>query len=222
MSLPISTGSTTQARMARRLTTAVLLAAGLSLGACQNMPANTSLYSAKQPVVERTNYTFDIPAGAGGLAISEQRRLSQWFDSMKLGYGDRVSIDDPMNSSGTREAVAALTSRHGVLVADGAPVTAGYVEPGSIRIVVTRSSASVPGCPDWSAWSDSNYRNETDPGYGCATNSNLAAMIANPEDLINGQEGTGITTVTTSTKAIKSYRDKALTGEGGLAASSTE
>ncbi|MGB3753791.1 MAG: CpaD family pilus assembly protein [Parerythrobacter sp.] len=215
--------SNTHGRSARKLAAALVFAGGLSLGACQNiMPANTSLYSVKQPVVERTNYTFDLPAGAGGLAISEQRRLAQWFDTMKLGYGDRVSIDDPMNATGTREAIASLTERHGVLVSEGAPVTAGYVEPGSVRVVVTRSSASVPGCPDWSAWSDANYRNETDPGYGCATNSNLAAMVANPEDLVAGQEGNGETTVTRSTRAVNLYREQALTGEGGLAATGTE
>ena len=48
-------------------------------------------------------------------------------------------------------------------------------------------------------------------------NGNLAAMVANPEDLIQGQEGTGETVVTTSTKAIRAYRDRALTGDGELA-----
>jgi pilus assembly protein CpaD len=54
-------------------------------------------------------------------------------------------------------------------------------------------------------------------------NGNLAAMVANPEDLISGQAGTGETIVTTSTKAIKAYRDKEPTGTGDLAeVSSTE
>jgi pilus assembly protein CpaD len=44
----------------------------------------------------------------------------------------------------------------------------------------------------------------------------MAAMIANPEDLIRGQEGTGETIVSTSNKAINSYRNQAPTGEGGL------
>ena len=51
----------------------------------------------------------------------------------------------------------------------------------------------------------------------------LAAMVANPEDLITGQKGTGETVVSTSTKAIKAYRDLAPTGAtGGLAEVNTQ
>jgi len=121
-----------------------------------------------------------------------------------------------------KEDLAALAGRHGLLVSEGTPVTAGYVTPGQARIVVTRSTASVPGCPDWSANNEANVNNATYPGYGCAVNGNLAAMVANPEDLIAGQQGTGETTVTTSTKAIKAYREQAPTGTGGLADVSTK
>lgn len=205
----------------RKLAGAIALSLGLSLAACGGMPENRSLYSTKQPVVERTNYVLDVQANAGGLPISEQQRLAEWFDVMDLRYGDRVAIDDPVASGATREAVAQLAARHGILLSEGAPVTAGYVEAGKARIVITRSSAHVVGCPDWSAKSDMNYTNATSPNYGCAVNGNMAAMIANPEDLISGQKGTGETVVMSSSKAINSYREQAPTGEGGLTASST-
>ena len=201
----------------RKLTGVFALSLGLALSACGGMPSNRGLDSMRQPVVERTNFTFDVQANAGGLSISEQQRLAAWFETLDLRYGDRISIDDPMMSQATREAVGKLAGRHGILVQDGAPVTAGYVEPGAARIVVTRSTASVPGCPDWSETSDANFNNATRANYGCATNSNLAAMVANPEDLITGQKGTGETVVTTSSKAIASYRKQVPTGEGGLA-----
>jgi len=205
----------------RKLAGAIALSLGLSLAACGGMPENRSLYSTKQPVVERTNYVLDVQANAGGLPISEQQRLAEWFDVMDLRYGDRVAIDDPVGSGATREAVAKLAARRGILLSEGAPVTAGYVEPGRARIVITRSSAHVAGCPHWSAKSDMNYTNATSPNYGCAVNSNMAAMIANPEDLISGQKGTGETVVMSSSKAINSYREQAPTGQGGLTASST-
>lgn len=205
----------------RKLTGVFALSLGLALSACGGMPTNRGLESMRQPVVERTNFTLDVQAGAGGLSIQEQQRLAAWFETLDLRYGDRISIDDPMMSQATREAVSKLAGRHGVLVEEGAPVTAGYVEPGAARVVVTRSTASVPGCPDWSDTSDANFNNATRANYGCATNSNLAAMVANPEDLITGQKGTGETVVTTSSKAIASYRKQAPTGEGGLAQTST-
>lgn len=202
---------------------ALALSLGLVLGGCGGMPSgNTSLYSVKQPVVERTNYGFDVRTGYDGLDVSEQQRLAGWFDSMDLGYGDRVSIDDPMSSDATREAIAKLAGRHGVLVDETAPVTSGHVQPGYARVVLTRSTASVPGCPDWSAKSDANFNNAASAGYGCATNGNLAAMVANPEDLIEGQKGTGETVIMSSTKAIDSYREQAPTGKGALKATSSK
>jgi len=200
----------------RKMFGALALSLGVTLSACGGMPTHRGLESLNQPVVERSNYTLDVAASEGGLSIPEQRRLAGWFEAMELSYGDRVAIDDPMNNPATRSAVAALAGRHGILVQDGAPVTAGYVQPGSVRVVLTRSTASVPGCPNWTASSDMNYNNATSPGYGCSINGNLAAMIANPEDLIRGQEGTGETIVSTSNKAINSYREQAPTGEGGL------
>lgn len=206
----------------RKLATAIAISLGLSLSACGGMPTNKSLNSTKQPVVERTNFTLDVRTSGGGLSVPEQQRLSGWFQAMDLRYGDRVSIDDPSMSGATRDAIAQLAARHGILVSEGAPVTPGYVTPGTARVVLTRSTASVPGCPDWSAKSDMNYNNATSPGYGCAVNSNLAGMVANPEDLIRGQKGSGETVVATSNKAIGSYRDQKPTGEGGLKKTTTE
>ncbi|MEH6682950.1 MAG: CpaD family pilus assembly protein [Qipengyuania sp.] len=206
----------------RKLTGSLAVSLSLVLGACGGFPTeNRSLYSARQPVVERTSFTLDVNTVGDGLAVSEQQRVSGWFEAMGLGYGDRVSLDDPTANPALKDDLAALAGRHGLLVTEGSPVTAGYVEPGQARIVVTRSTASVPGCPDWSANNEANEYNATYPGYGCAVNGNLAAMVANPEDLISGQQGTGQTVVTTSTKAIRSYREKAPTGAGDLTEVST-
>lgn len=208
----------------RALAAPMVASLALTLGACgpSNM-SNRTLYSVKQPVVERSNYVFDLNTTSEGLPVSEQQRLAGWFDSMDLRYGDRVSIDDGSNSLALRDDVAEIAGRYGLLVAEGAPVTAGPAGPGQARIVITRTSASVPGCPDWSHTDESNELNSTNPNYGCAINGNLAAMIANPEDLVQGQQGTGETIVTTSTKAIQAYRDMAPSGAGGLPeVSSTE
>jgi len=204
-----------------KLAGALALSLGLALGACGGMPTNKSLYSDNQPVVERNNYTFDVQSSQSGLSIADQQRLDGWFEALELGYGDRVSIDDPLASDAVLEAVSQLAGRHGVLLSDEAPVTSGASQPGYARVIVTRSKAHVPGCPNWSATSDMNYNNGTSPNYGCATNSNLAAMIANPEDLIEGQKGTGETVIMSSSKAIETYRDAAPTGAGGLSENAT-
>ncbi|MFM5949537.1 MAG: CpaD family pilus assembly protein [Novosphingobium sp.] len=194
----------------------------LILGGCGTVPTNRSLESVHQPVVSRTNYTLDINAGPGGVSIPEQRRLAGWFEALDLRYGDRISIDDPMRSSASRAAVEGIAGRFGLLVGDEAPVTPGAVAPGTVRVVVSRSSATVPGCPDWSAKSQANYLNASSSNYGCATNANMAAMVADPEHLLKGASGKGITTVMSSTKAIDSYREAKPTGEQGLSKNSTQ
>jgi len=201
----------------------IALAAGLalSLAGCGGMSGNRSIESINQPVVERVNYTMDVTTGPGGLAYPEVRRLSGWFDAMNLRYGDRVAIDDPLQSSATRAAVEELVARHGLLLSEQAPVTPGQVNAGTARIVVTRAQASVPGCPNWSDQSDTNFANATSANYGCSINANMAAMVANPEHLIRGDASSGDTVIMSSTKAIESYREAKPTGEKGLKANST-
>ncbi len=195
---------------------AIALSLGLALAGCGGLPTNHSLESIHQPVVQRTNYTLDVNAGSGGLSVPEQRRLAGWFEAMDLRYGDRIAVDDPLSSAATRASVEQVASRYGLLVSEDAPATAGFINPGSVRVVVTRSTASVPGCPDWSAKSDANPGNATSTNYGCSVNSNLAAMVANPEHLIKGAEDHGPTAVASSNKAIDIYRQAVPTGAGGL------
>jgi pilus assembly protein CpaD len=192
------------------------LALGLGVAGCGGMPTNTSLYSVKQPVVERTNMVMDITTTTAGLPISEQQRLNGWFETMNLRYGDRIAIENPGQNPAVTGAIRDLAARYGLFISDTAPVTSGYLQPGQARVVITRSTASVPGCPDWSAKSDMNYTNGTSPNFGCAVNSNLAAMVADPQDLLEGRKGSGETVIATSNKAITTYREKEPTGKAGL------
>ena len=206
----------------QNLLRAAALGIGVSLTSCGGMPENRSLYSTNQPIVERSNYTLDVRTGPDGLTINEQRRVQDWFETMGLRYGDRVFVDDPVENPATRDDIAELAARRGILLSEGAPVTSGSVDPGVSRIVVTRSDASVPNCPNWSVTTDINYTNGIHPNFGCAVNSNVAAMIANPEDLIAGQAGSGETILTGQTRAIDSYRSSTPSGSGGLNGSSTQ
>jgi pilus assembly protein CpaD len=201
---------------------ALAVSLGLAIAGCNQTPVNTTLYSTKQPVVERDNYTLDLAAGAGGLPIAEQQRLADWFETLDLRYGDRVALDSAIASEAVHEDVAAIAGRHGLLLNEGAPVTAGQLQPGTVRVVVTRTLAHVPGCPDWQEHYATNFENATSDGFGCAVNSNFAAMVADPEHLLRGAEGTGETVVMSSTKAIQSYRDQEPTGSGELQSVSSQ
>ena len=203
----------------RALAPALTLALGVGLSGCAT---NRGLESLNQPVVSRTNYTLDVASYGGGVPLPEQRRLAGWFETLDLRYGDRISVDDPGADGASREAVAAIAARYGLLVGEDAPVTTGQIAPGTVRVVVSRSSATVPNCPNWAAKSDTNLNNATYTNYGCAVNSNLASMVADPEHLLHGARGSGETVVMSASKAIDSYREAKPTGEKGLKANSTE
>lgn len=158
-----------------------LAALALTLSACGGTE-NRGLESVHQPVVSRTDYVFDVNDGMGPQG---SQRLSAWFDSLGVGYGDRVSVDDPTGNPSNRIAVAAAANRHGLMVQSTAPITQGAIAPGMFRVVVSRSKAEVPGCPDWSRSSIGNYNSDAPSNYGCASNANLAAMVANPDDLVS-------------------------------------
>jgi len=188
------------------------MAASMTLAGCAANSlgtTNTSMYSVHQPVVERSTYAIDLNSDGGSLSSAEQGRLAEWFDALQLGYGDRVSVDygSGYASKAAANAISAVAADHGVLLDSVAPVTAGQVAPGMLRVVITRSKASVPSCPDWSTDHDRNYNASNHSNHGCAVNSNLAAMIADPEDLVRGQENKRIDS-NSGKKAVDTYRAK--------------
>ncbi|HXH16673.1 MAG TPA: CpaD family pilus assembly protein [Sphingomonas sp.] len=192
----------------------------LLLGGCMGTQ-NRGLESVHQPVVSRSEYALDLGVAGGGLASGEQQRLTTWMAGMRLGYGDRVAIDDPAAEGYRAHAdVAALVAQYGLLLSTAAPVTPAPLLPGSIRVVVSRMHADVPHCPDWSRDSTNDFTANTSSNYGCATNRNLAAMVANPADLVRGAQDTDTNDAALSYKAIDTYRKRVPTGAAGLGASS--
>ena len=197
------------------------LASALLLAGCMGTE-NRGLESVHQPVVSRSDYALDLGVSGGALVPGEERRLAGWMTTMRLAYGDRVAIDDPAGEGlRAHDAVAAVVAGYGLLLSDDAPVTPATVTPGTIRVVVSRMRAAVPRCPDWSRDLTNEFESNTSSNYGCAVNRNLAAMVANPADLVRGAPGTETTDAAVSYKAIDTYRKKAPTGASGLAAAST-
>ncbi|MEM1132792.1 MAG: CpaD family pilus assembly lipoprotein [Pseudomonadota bacterium] len=205
----------------KTFSSALILGLALAASACTSHTAsNRSLNSIHEPVVSRSNYALDLNTRGGTLPVSEQAKLAQWFAAMGVGYGDRVSIDDPVSNRSVRSLVEAAAAKYGLLIADTAPITGGNLAPGDVRIVISRSSARVDGCPDWSSVSETNFNNGTSSNFGCASNSNLASMVADAEDLVRGQ-GDGTSDSDTAIKAIETLRNAQPTGAGGLGGGGT-
>ncbi|MCI4588764.1 CpaD family pilus assembly protein [Sphingobium sp. BYY-5] len=200
------------------LSLGALAVLSLSLAGCVTDSQNRSVESIHQPMVRYASYTFDVQAGADDrLAPVEARRLDDWFASIRLGYGDQVAIvSDGYHGSALRDGIAAVVARHGLLVGEDSSAVAGAAPQGAIRLIVRRASANISGCPDWSAKQETETNLGTSSNFGCGVNGNLAAMVANPEDLVRGQSTDSDLRTATSNRAISTYRDKAPTGAGDL------
>jgi pilus assembly protein CpaD len=188
----------------------LLIALCGGVAACSANTPDQGLATQHVPVVTSADYVFNAAAPEGRLAPGQADRLNGWFQGLGLGYGDTVYVDGPY-AQAAHNQVAAIAGQYGILVSDGAPVTAGEVQPDSVRVVVSRRRAVVPGCPDWSLPSQPNFDNRNMSNFGCGVNSNLAMQVANPTDLIHGREGSAASDGVTGAKAVQLYRDWPLT-----------
>lgn len=180
--------------------------------------------SAHQPRVERTDFIFDVKASSdGALGTGERVRLTAWLDALGLRYGDHVTLGGSAEAgsgryslAGVRLAVGEVVARYGLLTEGEAPITAGEAPLGSLRVVVSRSVATVPGCPAWRDKMEADLNGGLADNYGCANASNLAAMVADPRDLVEGRHTETDLRNATGTRAIRTYQEKTPTGAGSL------
>ena len=196
----------------------LLIALSSAVAACTTAPemqADRGVASVNVPVVTRADYVFDAAAPAGVLAPGEAERLDNWFRGLDIGYGDTIYVDGAYTPA-ARNQVASVAGNYGMLISASAPVNPGAVPPGSVRVIVSRNRAVVPGCPNWSRPSAPDPENHSMSNFGCAVNSNIAAMVANPEDLLHGREGNGVGDTLTAAKAVQLYRSTPPSGSKGL------
>ncbi|MGH6898572.1 MAG: CpaD family pilus assembly lipoprotein [Geminicoccaceae bacterium] len=56
-----------------------------------------------------------------------------------------------------------------------------------VEVVLERYLVTLPACPDWSRESGTDFDNLPLSNLGCATQTNLGLMIAEPKDLVRGR-----------------------------------
>ena len=81
--------------------------------------------------------------------------------------------------------------------------------------IVDSHQAHVNGCPDWSDAGKPIGEGQSS-NFGCASSTNLAAMIADPADLLRGRSDDGATDF--ATRAVKAWREAVPTSKSWGAA----
>jgi pilus assembly protein CpaD len=201
----------------KNIATCTLLVLSATLAGCvgNSQNANRSLDSIHQPVVSTSSHYLDIASYGGDISPAEAQRVDEWLEAIGVTYGDQAVIEDD-GIYGSPAAVVALRK----LLTDRGVKTVAISQGRAMRLQVTRSVAYVPNCPDWTSRYTTDPLNETSSNYGCAVNGNLAAMVADPKDLVRG-----VSSATSNTqqgvKAIQAYREKPVTGAQELKASET-
>ncbi len=162
----------------------------------------TDGYRTKYPiVVAEGEETMDIPVGMGFAGLSETTRANvRAFaaDASSRGTSSLVILA-PSGSGNQRAAAAAAREARAEAISAG--MTANLVEvrhyavgdsrsAAPIRLSYNRIKAMSPPCGLWEEQMLPGRDNGDTAEFGCTTQANLAAMIANPEDLITPRAST--------------------------------
>jgi pilus assembly protein CpaD len=138
---------------------------------------------------------FEMTVGMNGPALSPEieARLRDYVQEYRMHGTGAITIQVPTSSA--NEVAAGTTGRavHYALVRAGVPQSSIVVAPyhvgdhsrlGALRLSYLRVKAVAPRCGVWPEGSEANFRNSQLHNLGCAYQQNLAAMVANPADLV--------------------------------------
>jgi pilus assembly protein CpaD len=155
-------------------------------------------------------------AGGSKLGVNAAAGLDLFLAENSIGYGDSLSLDagDEPAGDNDRAAIANHLRGRGLLLGNQQTIAGVMPAAGTIVLVVDRYVVTTPNCNDWSNKSKPNYANAESAAFGCSTRAILGQMVANPRDLVRGQEDDG-PNAAAATNAVGSYVDGAGTGSGG-------
>ncbi len=184
--------------MKSRLTLAALGLAALSLGACatgeevveRTMPVSVRYPITVEPRVAELRVAPD--ASAQGLGEADRARLAAFISEFAGNFDGKIAVATPDGTSNMRLAGKTATDVIRVLEGMGVPrnrialgsYPAGGDPSGSVVVSYVRYVAAAPQCGDWSENLGYSPDNTKSPNFGCAYQRNLAAMIADPRDLL--------------------------------------
>lgn len=119
------------------------------------------------------------------------RAFAEYY--LTKGYG-ALTVSMPSGSENTKRGVRIAADIRTTLNQSGVPWenihgaqyrVSGDAQDAEIILSFTRYVASASPCGVWTTDFSNSYGNGAPPNFGCATQHNLAAMLADPHDLIS-------------------------------------
>jgi pilus assembly protein CpaD len=162
-------------------------------------PAYPTDYRERHPITLREgDRAIEIFVGRnrGGLTPAQSADVLAFAQQWRREGTSGVIIDVPQGGAASRAAADSMREVHSILAASGVPAKAVYVRGyhpaasalASIKLRYSKLVAEAGPCGLWpkdlgpSADGD-DFSNNPYWNLGCATQRNLAAMVANPADL---------------------------------------
>ena len=174
--------------------------AGVSLavlGACAQSPRDIAIATRMHTQIQAHEVTAELKIDtvvSGEKLGSNEREAVKYFASAYQGEGHgAVIISRPSNGPDDISAMRAASDARAIMLAEGiesnriteGPYDASGARSAPLVISYRTYEAVVPNCPDMSQINVAfTGPNSALPTLGCATAANLAAMIADPSDLV--------------------------------------
>lgn len=156
-----------------------------------SLPAPTAAYVDKQIVVSPTRSVHSISFVDGKAWVSDDEKayLSAFLDATVHDHEHTIMVEQPglrANRIARQRsaAVVALLRNSGYHIH---PYPDAATVPGQVQVAVDHLIAQAPNCPNWDFHPNFAFSAQPLPNQGCSDRSNLAAMVANPRDLVVGQ-----------------------------------
>lgn len=169
----------------------------LSLAACAREEAAwTAVEAPNRLRVDWRSEAFvaNFPAGAAELGPEERAKLARFLDAALRTGDERITLSPPADSDRAlngrriehlRQILAGAAPRRPVTVA---PIADSRLTAGSALVAIGRYVVSTPSCPNWRKPSSVDSANQPSSNFGCANETNLGLMVADPADLVVGHE----------------------------------
>lgn len=153
-------------------------------------------YRVNHPItITETVATLDVPVGMETryLPLDMERNVLGFANGFMQSGSDILAIVLPAGSANAYSAAGIGVQVEQILIGSGVPLgaiqyrsyPASSGETGApLRLAYVEISASTEPCGPWTDNVARNFNNENYAAFGCATQTNLAAMVANPLDLL--------------------------------------